>query len=93
VAAAAGVFSPCSLCCSLTLDTAALLLSGCCLQVEKASLQRQLAEAEAARARLDFDGMVKEARETVEHQPVPNLTQRNIEFEFANVFFNLFVAT
>ena len=84
MAAAAGVFSPCSLCCcSLPLDTAALLLSGCCLQVEKASLQRQLAEAEAARARLDFDGMVKEVQETVEHQPVTNPTQPNAIFDLS----------
>lgn len=39
------------------------------MAVEKASLQRQLAEAEAVRAHDDFDGVIKEARETVENQP------------------------
>ena len=46
--------------------------------MEKASLQRQLAEAEAARAHNDFDGMVKEARETVENQPVSCEARRNV---------------
>ena len=39
------------------------------MAVEKATLSRQLAEAEAAKARGEFDGMVKEARDTVDHQP------------------------